>query len=89
MMFVMNTSLHILAFRLKYFPVEGAFNDCETVKLKNKRTNKGYMGIINISCLFRTYCFGINRILDNWIAMSVKDEDKRLASYVSFITFCR
>ena len=40
---VMNTALHILAFRLKYFPVEGAFNDCDTVKLKNKRTNKGYM----------------------------------------------
>ena len=60
---VMNTSLNILAFRLKYFPVEGAFNDCDTVKLKNKRTNKGYMRIINISCLFRTYCFGINKAL--------------------------
>ena len=73
---VMNRSFHILAFRLKYFPVEGAFNDLDTVKLKNKRTNKGYMGIINISCLFRTYCFGINRILDNWITMSVKDKDR-------------
>ena len=30
-----------------------------------------------------------NRILDNWITMSAKDEDKRLASYVSFITFFR
>ena len=60
---VMNTSLQILAFRLKYFPVEGAFNDCDTVKPKNKRTNKGYMGIINVSCLFRTYCFGKNKAL--------------------------
>ena len=60
---VMNTSLNILAFRLKYFPVEGAFNDCDTVKLKDKRTNKGGMRIINISCLFRTYCFGINKAL--------------------------
>ena len=60
---VMNTSLNILAFRLKYFPVEGAFNDCDTVKLKDKRTNKGDVRIINISCLFRTYCFGINKAL--------------------------
>ena len=30
-----------------------------------------------------------NRILDNWITMSAKDEDKRLAGYVSFITFSR
>ena len=60
---VMNMSLNILAFRLKYFPVEGAFNDCDTVKLKNKRTNKDYMPIINISCLIRTYCFGINKTL--------------------------
>ena len=47
---VMNMSLHIPVFRLKQFPVKGTFNDCGTVKLKNKRTNKGYMGIINISC---------------------------------------
>ena len=33
---VMNTSLNILTFRLKYFPVAGAFNDCDTIKLKNK-----------------------------------------------------
>ena len=58
---VLSTSLHILAFRLKYILLEGAFNDCDTVKLKNKRTNKGYMGIINMSCLFRAYCFGINK----------------------------
>ena len=43
---VMNTSLYIFAFRLKYFPVEGAFNDCDTVKLKNKRTDKGYMSMM-------------------------------------------
>ena len=60
---IMNRSFNILAFRFKYFPVEGAFNDCDTVKLKNKRTNKDYMGIINISCLLRTYCFGINKAL--------------------------
>ena len=60
---IMNRSFNILAFRFKYFPVEGAFNDCDTVKLKNKRRNKGYMRIINISCLFRTYCFGINKAL--------------------------
>ena len=60
---VMNMSLHIPAFRLKYFSLEGAFNDFDTVKLKNKRRNKGYMGIINISCLLRTYCFGINKAL--------------------------
>ena len=45
---VRNTSLHILAFRLKYFLVEGAFNDYNTAKLKNKRMNKGYMAIIYI-----------------------------------------
>ena len=33
---VMNTSLNILAFRLKYFPVECAFNDSDTVKGKKK-----------------------------------------------------
>ena len=55
---VLNTSLHILAFRLKYVLLEGAFNDCETVKLKNKQTKKGYMGIINISYLFKAYFFG-------------------------------
>ena len=54
---VMNTSLHILTFRLKYFLVEEAFNDCDTVKLKNKGTNRDYMGIINISCLFRHIVF--------------------------------
>ena len=37
---VMNTSLHILAFTLKYFPVEGAFNDCDTDKLKNNERTK-------------------------------------------------
>ena len=33
---VMNTSLNILAFRLKYFPVESAFNESDTVKGKKK-----------------------------------------------------
>ena len=60
---LMDTSLHILAFRLKYFSVKGAFNDCDAVKLKNQRTNKDYMGIKNISYLIRTYCFGINKAL--------------------------
>ena len=60
---VKNASLNILAFRLKCFPVEGAFNDCDTVRLKKKQTNKGYMCIVNISCLFRTYFFGINKAL--------------------------
>ena len=62
---VRNTSLHILAFRLKYFLVEGAFNDYNTAKLKNKRMNKGCMAIIYIyiyiTCLFRACCFGINK----------------------------
>ena len=59
----MNTSLHILAFRLKYVPVKDAFDDCDTIKLKNKRTSKHYTSIINISCLFRIYCLGINKAL--------------------------
>ena len=70
---VMNMALHVLALRLKYFPVEGAFNDCDTIKLENKRMNKGYMGIINISCLFRTYCVGINKALFSYgVFISVK-----------------
>ena len=36
---VPNTSLHIVAFRLKYFLVGGTFNDCHTAELTNKRTN--------------------------------------------------
>ena len=36
---VMNTSLHILGFRFKYFLIDGAFNDCEAVKRK-KETNE-------------------------------------------------
>ena len=55
---VLNTSLHILTFRLKYFLVEGAFDDCDRVKLKNKNRN---MGIINTSCLLRACYFGINK----------------------------
>ena len=41
---VPNTSLHIVAFRLKYFLVGSTFNDCETVELKNKRTNNRLHG---------------------------------------------
>ena len=56
-----NVSLHILAFRLKYFPAEGDFNDCDIIKRKSKRTNRGYMGIVDISYLFRTFRFCINK----------------------------
>ena len=34
----LNMSLHILAFRLKYFLVGGAFNDCDRVELTNYQT---------------------------------------------------
>ena len=39
---VLNMSLDIVAFRLKYFLEVlsgGTFNDCDTVELTNKRTN--------------------------------------------------
>ena len=54
---VPKTSLHIVAFRLKYFLVGGTFNDSDTTdEQTNKQTNKqttDYMGIINVRCLFR------------------------------------
>ena len=61
---VLNTSLLIIAFRLQYFLVGSTF--IMTVTQSNWQTNErttNYMGIINVSVLFRAYRFCINRAL--------------------------
>ena len=52
----LNTSLHILAFRLKYFLVACAFNDCHTVKLTNKRTNNRLHGYYKLYIYGPLFC---------------------------------
>ena len=50
---VPKTSLHIVAFRLKYFLVGGTFNNSDTTDEQTNKQTTDYMGIINVRCLFR------------------------------------